>query len=305
MTGEPSEQVDRVGVAGAGLMGAEIALVFALAGHPVMLADVTGAALEAALQRLRATVDKGVARGLYTAEQAGLALERITATQRFDAFADRDIVVEAVFEQEDVKAETLRRLDAICGPACVFATNTSTIPITVLASHLGAERRARLIGTHYFSPASRMKLVEVIPGIETAPEVLEQVLALWRAVGKTPVLVKDVPGFAVSRRLSPMPHPETWLARTGISKGTVLRSLVDGRFGSALTDQSVSLIVKRRAKAAGYPADFAAHSLRPGFLTSAAAAGGEHLENAQGVAIQVGAGAGRLRRELGPAEESC
>ena len=108
-------------------------------------------------------------------------------------------MTEAVFEDEAVKAEIYRTLDRVCAPGCIFASNTSTIPISTLASYVGEARRPRFLGTHYFSPASRMKLVEIIPAFETAPEVVETAMRLCREAGKTPIPVKDVAGFAVNR----------------------------------------------------------------------------------------------------------
>lgn len=192
---------ERIGVAGAGLMGAEIAFVFALAGHDVLLHDTQPAALTAAHDRLCGIFDKGVARGFYAAADRAATFGRIRAAPDRAAFADRDYVVEAVFEREDVKAEVLGALDRICPQACVIATNTSTIPISVLAAAVAPARRARFVGTHYFSPVSRMKLVEVIPGLATAEATVDMALRLCRATGKTPVRIRDVPGFAVNRLL--------------------------------------------------------------------------------------------------------
>ncbi|HKZ85987.1 MAG TPA: 3-hydroxyacyl-CoA dehydrogenase family protein [Anaerolineae bacterium] len=194
------ERKERIGVVGAGLMGREIALVFALAGYQVLLADQSAEALEVAIARLREIVDKGIARALYQAGDKG-ALGRIATTIDLADFFDRDFVTEAVFEREDVKASVYARLDAVCKPSCLIATNTSTIPIAVLASHVGAARRRNFVGTHYFSPVSRMKLVEVVPGIETAVKTVEVAMRFCRDVGKTPIVIKDVPGFAVNRLL--------------------------------------------------------------------------------------------------------
>ncbi len=190
---------EKIGVVGAGLMGAEIALVFALAGHEVTLSDRSDDILKAALGRLAQVLDRGIPRGFFKAEDKPLALSRITATVALEPFADRDFVTEAVFEDEAVKADTYRRLDQICQPHCIFASNTSTIPISTLASYVGEARRPRFIGTHYFSPASRMKLVEVIPAFDTAPATLETAMRLMREADKTPIAVKDVAGFAVNR----------------------------------------------------------------------------------------------------------
>jgi 3-hydroxybutyryl-CoA dehydrogenase len=193
--------IDRVGVIGAGLMGAEIALVFALAGKDVLLNDLSEAQLARAMDSLGKLLDKGVQRGFYQPEQKAAALSRIHLTTDLARHADRQMVIEAVFEDEKVKAETFRRLDAILDDVCVIASNTSTISITVLSSYVRPERRDRFIGTHFFSPVSRMKLVEVIPALDTSAQTVEATLAVCREIGKTPIKVKDVVGFAVNRML--------------------------------------------------------------------------------------------------------
>lgn len=193
--------MDRVGVVGAGLMGAEIALVCALSGRDVLLADTTDEALERALGNLGRVLDRGLERGFYEAGQKEAALARIRTTTDLAGFADRDLVIEAVFEDEQVKAGIFRQLDGILGPDACIASNTSTISITILASYVGAERRPRFAGTHYFSPVSRMKLVEVIPGIDTAEATVVALMGFCREIGKTPIRVKDVVGFAVNRVL--------------------------------------------------------------------------------------------------------
>jgi 3-hydroxybutyryl-CoA dehydrogenase len=190
---------EKIGVVGAGLMGAEIALNFALAGHSVLLHDRTDELLAAARQRLATALDRGIPRGFFKEEEKEPALGRIETTTVLDRFADRDFITEAVFEDELVKAEIYRTLDRICVPHCILASNTSTIPISTLASYVGEARRPYFIGTHYFSPASRMKLVEVIPAFETAPETVETAMRLCQAAGKMPIRVKDVAGFAVNR----------------------------------------------------------------------------------------------------------
>ena len=140
-------------------------------------------------------LDRGIPRGFFKEEDKPLALSRIATTVALDPFADCDFVTEAVFEDEAVKAETYRTLDAVCRPACIFASNTSTIPISTLASHVGEARRANFIGTHYFSPASRMKLVEVIPAFDTAPETVDTAMRLMREADKTPVRSRMSPAL--------------------------------------------------------------------------------------------------------------
>jgi 3-hydroxybutyryl-CoA dehydrogenase len=191
----------KIGVVGAGLMGAEIALVYALAGYDVLLSDRTDDALRAALDRLAGILDKGVARGFYKEPEKSTTLDRIAITTDLARFADRDMVTEAVFEDVAVKAGIFRTLDGVCRPDALIASNTSSIAISTLASYLRPERRRNLIGTHYFSPVSRMKLVEVIPQFDTAESAVERATAYCRDAGKTPIRVKDVVGFAVNRVL--------------------------------------------------------------------------------------------------------
>ena len=193
--------IDRVGVVGAGLMGSEIALVFALAGKDVLLSDVSEDSLKRALDNLGKVLDKGAQRGFYPTEQKAPTLARILTTTDLALYADRDLIIEAVFEDEKVKADTFRKLDAVCADACIIASNTSTISISGLAAHVKPARRSRFLGTHFFSPVSRMKLVEVIPGLDTAPETVEAAMAACKEAGKVPIRVKDVVGFAVNRIL--------------------------------------------------------------------------------------------------------
>lgn len=190
-----------VGVIGAGLMGSEIALVHALAGHQVYLVDRTAEMLDAALARLRTLLDKGITRGIFTDEQKRLALKAVEPTTELSVLQSCGYITEAVFEDLQVKADLLVRLDAVCDEQCIFATNTSTIPISTLASKITPERQRAFIGTHYFSPVTRMKLVEIVPGFKTTEETLAVTLEHCRHLGKTPIQVKDVAGFAVNRVL--------------------------------------------------------------------------------------------------------
>ena len=197
-----AETKEKIGVVGAGLMGAEIALVHALAGHDVLLSDRSDNFLAAALARLRDVLEKGVARNFWLADAVEPALARIAATPDLARFADRDVVIEAVFENEAVKAEVFKTLDRICAPAAIFATNTSSIAISTIASYVSPARRPLFIGTHYFSPVSRMKLVEIIPAFDTAETTVAAATRIAHGAGKTPIRVKDVVGFAVNRVLT-------------------------------------------------------------------------------------------------------
>ncbi len=191
----------RTGVLGAGLMGSEIALVQALAGHHVTLVDKDDDVLQRTIIRLKGLLEKGCARGLYQETDCEAALARLSTTTDISDLRSCQIITEAVVEILSVKHEVLAAATAIAPPDAMIVTNTSTIPISVLAGGLSEDWQRNFVGMHYFSPVSRMKLVEVIPGLATNEETVEQALALARATGKTPILVKDVPGFAVNRVL--------------------------------------------------------------------------------------------------------
>lgn len=193
-----------VGVVGAGMMGAEIALCFAMAGHQVMLKEVSLELAEKGKNRLKGVLDRLVKKDKIDADDKPLILDRIVPVDRFDLFEKAHLIVEAAFEDEDVKKKIFTELDTICPQGCTFATNTSSIPITVLATAVGPDRVGRFIGTHFFSPVSLMPLVEVIPGLDTTEETIETAMAVCRRIGKTPIRVKDVTGFAVNRLLHVM-----------------------------------------------------------------------------------------------------
>jgi len=186
----------KLGVVGAGSMGAEIALVQALAGFDVLLADRSAEVLKNAMARLAQLLEK---RGTGSSDTLRDVLDRIQTTTNLDDFGDREIVTEAVFEDLEVKSSVLQQLTAVLAPTGLIVTNTSTIPISVLASKLEVAWRPNFIGMHYFSPVSRMKLVEVIAAFETSDAAVQRAMALANETGKVPIRVKDVPGFAVNR----------------------------------------------------------------------------------------------------------
>ena len=186
----------KLGVVGAGSMGAEIALVQALAGFDVLLADRSAEVLQNAMARLARLLEK---RGTGSSDTLRDVLDRIQTTTNLDDFGDREIVTEAVFEDLEVKSSVLQQLTAVLAPTGLIVTNTSTIPISVLASKLEVAWGPNFIGMHYFSPVSRMKLVEVIAAFETSDAAVQRAMALANETGKVPIRVKDVPGFAVNR----------------------------------------------------------------------------------------------------------
>lgn len=189
----------KVGVVGAGMMGAEIALCFARAGMDVILADIKQEFAEGGKQKQAAILDKQIAKGRTTEEVKAATLSRVTPTVDLTLMADCDLVVEAVLEKLEIKAGTFEKLDKICKPKTILASNTSSISITKLASSVSKERAANFVGTHFNSPASVMKLVEVIPGLLTSQETADTVTQVLLDIEKEPVRVKDVTGFALNR----------------------------------------------------------------------------------------------------------
>lgn len=191
----------KAGILGAGMMGAEIALCCARSGMDVVMKDVTAELAQKGIDKLAKLLDKQVAKGGLTEEQKREILGRIVPTGAYDGFADTDIVVEAILEIEEVKKAAYKELDAVAQPSCIFASNTSSMSITKLAT---AARADRFVGLHFFSPASIMQLVEVVPGFLSTPETVAAAKEFCVKIGKTPITVKNVEGFAVNRMLCVM-----------------------------------------------------------------------------------------------------
>jgi len=191
-----------IGVVGAGMMGAEISLCFANAGYDVVMSD---AAMDFALSgkaRQEAILDKSIKKGKIAAADKETILNRVVATDQLETMADADLVIEAVIENFETKKGIFETLDGVCKKECVIASNTSSIPITKLATTVTKERAERFLGIHFFSPAFVMKLVEIIPGYLCQEEAVEVAKAAAQSINKTPVEVKDVAGFAVNRLLN-------------------------------------------------------------------------------------------------------
>ena len=194
-------QIAKLGVIGAGMMGAEIALVFAMAGKSVMLNDTAQERLDEALTKLSAVLDTGISRKFWTEEDKTVTLANIIPTTNLQDFSDRQMVIEAVFEDAEVKGQVFKKIDKILDPNCIVASNTSSISITVLSANVSEARQKNFVGLHFFSPVHRMKLVEVINGMDSSAEALEVATQACKDAGKIPIQVKDVVGFAVNRML--------------------------------------------------------------------------------------------------------
>jgi 3-hydroxybutyryl-CoA dehydrogenase len=208
-------EVGTVGVVGAGQMGGGIAHVAAASGFRVLLADQGAPFLEKARASIEKNLEREVAKGKRTAQEKAEALRRITICENLAGFSEVDCVIEAVVEDEAVKKDLFRALDGICPEKTLFASNTSSISITRLAG--ATDRAARFIGMHFMNPVPVMSLVEVIRGIATSEETADAVVSLARAMGKTPILCNDSPGFVSNRVLLPMINEAIEALREGVA----------------------------------------------------------------------------------------
>lgn len=192
----------KIGVIGAGMMGAGIAQVAAAAGNHVAISDVGADRAAAGKATIEKAVGRQVARGALTPDAAEELLARITPVGDTAAFADADMVIEAATENETLKQRIFAGLAGTLTDACILATNTSSISITMLGAT--TDRPDRFVGLHFFNPVPVMKLVEVIPGLATAPAVVDVARSFVASLGKTAVVSADAPSFIVNRVLCPM-----------------------------------------------------------------------------------------------------
>ncbi|MCA0872429.1 enoyl-CoA hydratase/isomerase family protein [Seohaeicola saemankumensis] len=213
--GIDDQRVKTVGVLGAGMMGAGIALVSAQAGINVVLIDRDQAAADKGKAYTETYLDKGMKRGKVTAEKKEAMLSLINATPDLDALKGCDLIIEAVFEDPKVKAEMTQKVEAIIPEDCIFASNTSTLPITGLAK--ASVRPEQFIGIHFFSPVEKMLLVEIIKGKETGPRAVAKALDYVRQIKKTPIVVNDERFFYANRCIIPYGNEATRMVTEGIA----------------------------------------------------------------------------------------
>ncbi len=190
-----------IGIIGAGTMGSGIAHVAAISGFEVFIYDVSPEILSNAASRISSDLQRGVEKGKLTAEQVDAAITKLHWHTSFEKFSTCDIIVEAVIEKLDVKQDIFKQLEPICSPDAILATNTSSLSVTAIASAI--RNTERFIGLHFFNPPHLMKLVEIVRGHQTSGSTVERTAAFARALGKTPVIVKDTPGFIVNRIARP------------------------------------------------------------------------------------------------------
>ena len=206
----------RVAIIGAGLMGSGIAQVAAQAGYDVVLLDSTAEALQRAMTAIDASQHRFIAKKSLTEADAEAARARIVTTTELADIADAQIVVEAVFEQLEVKQEVFRELDRLAAADAILATNTTAIPITKIAA--ATERPERVVGTHFFSPVPMMALCELVRGDETSDDTLARARAFAESLGKTCVVVeRDIAGFVTSRLLIAFVNEAIALVEGGVA----------------------------------------------------------------------------------------
>ena len=207
-------EIKKIGVVGAGTMGHGIALVSAKAGFDVVMRDIKEEFVENGMKRIAKFLQKSVEKGKMDDDEKEKIISRIKGTTELEELKDADVIIEAIFENVDVKKELFKELDKICKEDTIFASNTSTIPITDLAS--ATSREEKFIGMHFMNPVPIMKLVEVIRGLKTSDETADIIKKLAEKMRKVPIEVNDSPGFVSNRILIPMINEAIFCLQEGI-----------------------------------------------------------------------------------------
>jgi len=216
--------IKKIGVIGAGQMGHGIALVAAQAGFNVILRDINDDFVNKGIGKIERFLDKSVEKGRITEDDKKKVQSKIKGTTKLDDLKDADLVIEAIFENIQVKKELFKELDKICKKETYLASNTSTIPITDLASI--TSRPEKFIGMHFMNPVPIMKLVEVIRGLRTNDETTKLIIELSEKMGKIPVEVNDGPGFVSNRLLMPMINEAVYCLNEGIGTAENIDSVM-------------------------------------------------------------------------------
>ena len=218
-SGVAEQSVKKVGILGAGMMGAGIALVSAQAGMDVVLIDQKQEAADKGKAYSAAYMDKGIKRGKATPDKKQALLDRITATTDYEALKDADLIIEAVFEDPAIKGTVTKAVEAVIPEDCIFASNTSTLPITELAK--ASARPDQFIGIHFFSPVERMMLVEIIKGKETGDRAVAKALDYVRQIRKTPIVVNDARFFYANRCIIPYINEGMRMVAEGVAPALI------------------------------------------------------------------------------------
>ncbi len=204
-----------IGVIGAGTMGSGIAQAFSAKGFSVILQDVSNAALEKGVATISNSLDRLIKKGVATADEKVQTLKHISSTTNVADLAKADLVIEAATENESVKIKILQGVEAVLRPETIIATNTSSLSITKLAA--ATKRPDKMVGMHFFNPVPMMALVEIIRGLQTSEATIDAVTELAKAVGKTPIGVKNSAGFVVNRILCPMINEAIFVYSEGLA----------------------------------------------------------------------------------------
>ena len=207
--------IKTIGVIGAGTMGSGIAQAFSAKGFSVVLQDVSNAALEKGVATISNSLDRLIKKGVATADEKIQTLKHISSTTSVADLAKADLVIEAATENESVKIKILQGVEAVLRPDTIIATNTSSLSITKLAA--ATKRPDKMVGMHFFNPVPMMALVEIIRGLQTSEATVDAVTELAKAVGKTPIGVKNSAGFVVNRILCPMINEATFVYSEGLA----------------------------------------------------------------------------------------
>jgi 3-hydroxyacyl-CoA dehydrogenase len=205
----------KAAVMGAGAMGAGIAQVITYSGLPVILKDVNQAAVDRGLETIRKIYQGRVDKGKMTASDLEQKMALVTGATDYSGFSDVDIVIEAVFEEISIKQKLFQELEGICPESTIFASNTSSLPISAIAA--ATKRPEKVIGMHFFNPAPVMKLVEVIPGLATSQDTVDDVVAFSESLRKIPIRVQECAGFLVNRLLMPYLNEAALALQDGVA----------------------------------------------------------------------------------------
>lgn len=218
--------INKIGVLGAGTMGAGIAQICAQAGYQVVLIDIEQTMLDKGLKTINKSWAKAVEKGKLAEDDTKKMLALISSGTDISGFADCDIVIEAIVENMDIKKKVFAQLGEICRADAILATNTSALSVTEIA--VASQRPSQVVGMHFFNPVPVMRLVEIIPGVETADETVAVVTDLSKKIGKEPVPAKETPGFIVNRLLLPYINEAAHLLQEGVPAEQIDKAMMLG-----------------------------------------------------------------------------
>lgn len=266
--------ITRVGVIGAGTMGGGIAMCFASAGYPVTLVDINEAALTRGLSTIQGNYAASVAKGRLAAIDRDAALSRISTATDYAAFANADLVIEAAFEDMDLKRRIFRDLDRVCRPGAILASNTSTLNIDQMAA--ATARPGDVLGLHFFSPANVMRLLEVVRGAATAPDVMATAMDLARRIGKVAVVSGVCDGFIGNRMVAGYGREANLLMLEGVEPARIDKALTEFGFpmGPIAMGDMVGLDIGVKAAAEAEKAGRRSDDPRPGIIAKRLVAAG-------------------------------